>query len=503
MKQIIKRILIITLYMGLILISTNVYARTAKAKEETVRIRKEASTSSSIVALMSQNEEVEILKEEGDWYQVKYSNYTGYVRKDMLSVKEDDGEENKNTTTNQEAESEQKDENMNRNNVSEENANTTSTSEENNNNSSEEQKSQNSTEEENNNISSEQQSTANSLQKGYSGKLTSKLEIKILPLINSSIISTLDENTQITIIEIINKWCYIETQNNSGWTLMSKVKTEETNNKEEPKQEEQENKNDENESKEEEKSENENKEENKKEEKNTETIKYVSAETLNVREEADNNSKIISQLTLNTKVTVVENVNNTWAKITTKGKTGYVANKYLSDKKVEASSRSEDLKRENTDNKKEEEQKDSNKEVQKEKEDTSNNQSSTGTSGANVVAFAQKYLGYRYVSGGASPSTGFDCSGFTTYVYKNFGISLSRTSGAQASNGTAVSKGNLQPGDLVIFNNSSNSAVGHVGIYIGGNTFIHAANARKGVITTSLSDSYYSPRFVTGRRVIH
>ena len=63
MKQIIKRVLIVTLYMGLILVSTNVYARSAKAKEETVRLRKEPSTNSSIIELISQNEEVEILEE--------------------------------------------------------------------------------------------------------------------------------------------------------------------------------------------------------------------------------------------------------------------------------------------------------------------------------------------------------------------------------------------------------------------------------------------------------
>lgn len=115
----------------------------------------------------------------------------------------------------------------------------------------------------------------------------------------------------------------------------------------------------------------------------------------------------------------------------------------------------------------------------------------------------KKYLGCRYVSGGSSPSTGFDCSGFTSYVYKQCGISISRSSGAQASNGTAVSKANLQPGDLVLFNNRANTSVGHVGIYIGGNTFIHAGNSGTGVITTSLSDSYYQSRYVTGRRIIN
>ena len=65
----------------------------------------------------------------------------------------------------------------------------------------------------------------------------------------------------------------------------------------------------------------------------------------------------------------------------------------------------------------------------------------------------------------------------------------------------AVSKDELQPGDIVVFNNSGNSAIGHVGIYIGGDSFIHAANPRQGVVITSLSSSYYSKRYVGARRV--
>jgi cell wall-associated NlpC family hydrolase len=490
MKQIIKRVLIVTLYMGLILVSTNVYARSAKAKEETVRLRKEPSTNSSIIELISQNEEVEILEETGDWYKVKYQKYTGYVRKDMLSENTDKNENSGEKANNGKTEEKPEEENNNNNQSSEE------PKEEDNSNQSEEQQ---------NNEQQEQdpkEPQTNMVQKGYSGNLKSKLDIKILPLINSSNIETINENTKFTITDIINKWCYVETENNSGWALISKVKTEEDN-KEETNQEDKkdekpsENKDDEEQNKDDKDN------QNKEQEENKEITKYVSAETLNVREKDDNNSKIISQLTLNTKVTVVEMVNSTWAKITVKGKTGYVANKYLSDKKVDTSSRSEEIKRE--ENNKTNEQQNENKIDSEPKQETPNQSttSNTGLTGESVVAFAKKYLGYKYVSGGASPSTGFDCSGFTSYVYKNFGINLSRTSGAQASNGVAVSKSNLKAGDLVIFNNSSNSAIGHVGIYIGGNTFIHAANAKKGVITTSLSDSYYSRTYVTARRVIN
>ena len=122
--------------------------------------------------------------------------------------------------------------------------------------------------------------------------------------------------------------------------------------------------------------------------------------------------------------------------------------------------------------------------------------------GQEIVEYAKQYLGYRYVPGGGTPSTGFDCSGFTSYVYKHFGISLSRTSKDQAKNGTAVEKNNLQLGDILIFNNTANTAIGHVGIYIGDNNFIHASNPSEGVKITSLSSSYYKSRYVGARRVI-
>ena len=121
--------------------------------------------------------------------------------------------------------------------------------------------------------------------------------------------------------------------------------------------------------------------------------------------------------------------------------------------------------------------------------------------GNQVVEYAKKYLGYKYVAGGSS-TKGFDCSGFTTYVFKHFGISLNRASKGQIKNGVAVEKSKLQAGDLVIFNNESNSAIGHVGIYIGSGKFIHAANKKEGVTITELSMSYYSKRYVGARRVI-
>lgn len=120
-------------------------------------------------------------------------------------------------------------------------------------------------------------------------------------------------------------------------------------------------------------------------------------------------------------------------------------------------------------------------------------------SSSSIVSVAQNYLGVPYVWGGTSPS-GFDCSGFTQYVFRQCGYSINRTADAQYSNGSYVSYDSLQAGDLVFFANTySASGITHVGIYIGGGQFIHAANG--GVKISSLSESYYSSRYYGARRI--
>ncbi len=120
-------------------------------------------------------------------------------------------------------------------------------------------------------------------------------------------------------------------------------------------------------------------------------------------------------------------------------------------------------------------------------------------SSSSIVSVAQNYLGVPYVWGGTSPS-GFDCSGFTQYVFRQCGYSINRTAAAQYSNGSYVSYDSLQSGDLVFFANTySASGITHVGIYIGGGQFIHAANG--GVKISSLSESYYSSRYYGARRI--
>ena len=452
-----KVILIILIYIGLILINTKSFATTGTTIENTTRLREEPSTSCSTVCLISAEQKVEIISEEGEWYKVSYNNesknFQGYIRKDMLSVEgevsnkqEDEKKENNETSTVSENET-----------VTQENESTV-------------------------------QNEKKQVEEGYTGILGNNITIRILPAINSTQVGEITANTKIQVKEVINKWCRIETDNESGWTLINKVESkddttpsvESTGKIDEQKTEEKVE---------------EPKVEEKKEEKIEEKkILYVSTETVNMREKAETSSKILKQLSLNDTVEVLQQVDGTWTKVSKDGKEGYIASKFLSESKTEVTSRSLTKSR---------------NEEETLKDDTTApslpNVSSTvsQSKGEEVVAYAKQYLGCKYVSGGTSPKTGFDCSGFTYYVFKNFGITLNRSSGAQVSNGTQVAKENLQLGDLVLFQGWGTTSIGHVGIYIGGNSFIHAANGNKGVVITSLSDSYYSKKYVTARRVIN
>jgi cell wall-associated NlpC family hydrolase len=115
---------------------------------------------------------------------------------------------------------------------------------------------------------------------------------------------------------------------------------------------------------------------------------------------------------------------------------------------------------------------------------------------ARVVRFARRFLGVRYVYGGTSPRTGFDCSGFTRYVYSHFGVVLPHYSGAQFSLGRRVSRRGLRPGDLLFFD-----GLDHVGLYIGGGRFIHAPHSGTRV-SVDLLNGWYGSRFDGARRFL-
>ena len=121
--------------------------------------------------------------------------------------------------------------------------------------------------------------------------------------------------------------------------------------------------------------------------------------------------------------------------------------------------------------------------------------------GEEIAAYAQNYLGTPYVYGGRSTS-GFDCSGFTSYVYAQFGYTINRTATDQLSNGVSVSKSELQPGDLVFFKYRTSKPVSHVGIYIGNGQFIHASTNSYQVEIDDLSTGHYANVYVYGRRIV-
>lgn len=194
---------------------------------------------------------------------------------------------------------------------------------------------------------------------------------------------------------------------------------------------------------------------------------------LNVRQSASTRAKVVNKLYPNTQVSIVSSSNG-WYKVAHGSIKGWVSARYIS-KTSSISSRGSAV-----------------------------TSSSNAGKCADVVEYALRYLGVRYAYGGSSPS-GFDCSGFTTYVYSRAGIRLNRQASSQASQGASVSKSNLRPGDLVFFDtNGGHNSISHVGIYIGSGKFIHAASGSPHCITVdNLSESYYAYRYMTARRVIN
>ena len=126
---------------------------------------------------------------------------------------------------------------------------------------------------------------------------------------------------------------------------------------------------------------------------------------------------------------------------------------------------------------------------------------SDGTKANKIINIAKTKLGRRYVWGATGKSGTFDCSGFTSYVYRKNGISIPRTSRNQAKYGKYVARNHLKKGDLIFFDTSKHRKgyVNHVGIYLGNGKFIHASSAKKKVTISSLS-KFYAQRYVGARR---
>lgn len=461
----------ILMIITLMLLGVRVEATTGKINSETVRLRREANSKSTVIEQLDENTEVEILEEQDDWYKIKVKVngeiLRGYVSKeyvkitDTANVEEPQANTVETTTTNVEAKTESTEEPV----VED--------------------------------IEPQTENVVATTENEYT--LNQETEIRLIPLISSKPITKI--SGKVKVVETINDWCRIESEKEIGWIRENTLKkaatiTEGTQQTQQPEQQEVPSQED---SKQ---------EETKTEEAKTETttdkaevtkldqVGYVSADGLVVRKEPSISSEELDSLSKNDKVVITGKIDG-WYQIKLNGKTGYVSAKYISDTKIKETTIKETTSRSGSTIKQEEvTPMDVEEKTQKEEKTTTTSKSNTS-----VVEYAKNYLGCKYVLGGSSPTTGFDCSGFTSYVYKNFGVSLSRSSKGQINDGVAVSKDELQPGDIVVFNNSGNTAIGHVGIYIGGDNFIHAANPSQGVVITSLSSSYYSKRYVGARRV--
>ena len=205
----------------------------------------------------------------------------------------------------------------------------------------------------------------------------------------------------------------------------------------------------------------------------TQTGKVVCDTTVNFRSEPNTSCSVLASLPNGATVTVLSSSNG-WYKATYNGKTGYISADYLTVTSGQASSSVSQ---------------------------SSNAVSYNGTSAkrAAVLEYAAQFLGTPYVYGGSTPS-GFDCSGFTSYVFRNTVGSIPRVAQAQFDATTRVSMDELLPGDLVFFGSSA-SSISHVGIYVGNNQFIHSPHTGDVVKYDSLTGSY-ATRFQGGGRVI-
>lgn len=308
---------------------------------------------------------------------------------------------------------------------------------------------------ENNNVPQEEEGTKEETVEKINKVINKGEKVYRIPLINSNTTNILENDVNVEILAEINGWSYVTSDSFEGWVRTDKLKEVNAKNK----------------------------------------VGYINANSVNFREEADSSGEIISTLSRNNEVEILEE-NNGWTKIEYKENVGYVATKYISDSKIETTSRSSATRRKAKST--ETSTSVTNTEVINTEATSTEIVSNANTS--EIVAYAKKYLGYRYIHGGNTPS-GFDCSGFTQYIYKHFGYNLSRTSSGQARDGVAVSKSNLQQGDVLCFSGSSGSKkVSHAGIYIGGGKFIHSANSRKGVIISNVDgDGYF---YVCARRIV-
>lgn len=206
------------------------------------------------------------------------------------------------------------------------------------------------------------------------------------------------------------------------------------------------------------------------------SIGYINGDIVNARSGGSLVYKVLYQLKLNDEVSIIKE-NNSWCKVISNGRVGWVYSPLISSKMVEK--QESELKTGSTEN----------------------------LLRSKVIDVAKSLLGAKYVWGGtgetSSGKMGFDCSGFVQYVYKKCGIDLKRTSSAQSNQGKWTPKSELRPGDLVFFDtNGGTRSINHVAIYMNDGKMIHSSTYNKDVIISDMNKDYYRRTYVTSKNVI-
>ncbi len=438
MKKIHKIALVLAIILAIITgLTYTTFAVTGKITTETLRIRIKPTTDSKIVGMGDMGDSIEILGEEEGWYKVKYKGIEGYAYKDYIQTSEQIVPSTSPTveepTTSEEPV------------VSEQPVETPVVTPE---------PSVEPTPEEPKEVSN-----PNPVITELGDTLNKDTSAYLLPNYTSVKIAELKQNEQVKIVTTLANWAKVESNSKEAWipkTLLmkdvSQTSTEPV--EEQPTTEEPQALNE---------------------------AAYISSNTgVNLRQGPSTETEAIGRLTPRTKITIIAEEND-WYKVTFNGQEGYVAKRLVT--KGEPPAVTEDVSSRNA----------SSRAAQAEV--TPSVPAAPASAGAvSAASIAQNYIGCSYVYGGSSPE-GFDCSGFTSYCYAQAGIQLGRTTYAQATQGTAVSRSELQAGDLIVFRGTS-----HVGIYVGNGQFIHASNPSTGVVYDSINYGYWANQYQSARR---
>ena len=437
MKKIHKIALVLAIILAIVTgLTYTTFAVTGKITVETLRIRPQPSTDSNkILELGNMGETIEVLGEENGWYKVRYKGIEGYAYKDYIETSE---QVLQNTPAPEEPV------------TSEEPVPTPS-----------EEPSPVVTPEP---TPEEPQEVVNPnpVVTELGDTLNKDTSAYLLPNYTSVKIAELKQNKQVKIITTLANWAKVEADNKESWIpktlLMKEVNPASTEPVEEPSTE----------------------------APTTEPPQtlneaaYISSTTrVNLRQTPSTEAEIIGKLTTGTKITIIAEEND-WYKIRFNGQEGYVAKRLVTKGEPPAA---EDVSSRSA----------SSRAAQAEVAPSAP-AAPASASAVSAASIAQNYVGCSYVYGGSSPE-GVDCSGFTSYCYAQAGISLGRTTYAQATQGTAVSRSELQAGDLIVFRGTN-----HVGIYVGNGQFIHASNPNTGVVYDSINYGYWANQYQSARR---